>query len=225
MDNSQISSRESLLGYLGGDEKKLEYYLGLLATCKKPFDVADRVIRPIYVNEDIDSKVFTTNAFYGSIACLAPEMRGRKLKPNTLYYHITANLSRWNKERNNRPQPVPEGAFFVNTRIERHAEGGFDVYIHIHDSQIPDEIERILQSYIQLGYVSMRQKLVKHFDARGNSLVLEIGCPSLLIVDVLQILKENAGDMTLTYKSRFTTQENISIDDAMEIVDAEADEE
>ena len=152
-------------------------------------------------------------------------MRGRKLKPNTLYYHITANLSRWNKERNNRPQPVPEGESFVNTRIERHAEGGFDVYIHIHDSQIPDEIERILQSYIQLGYVSMRQKLVKHFDARGNSLVLEIGCPSLLIVDVLQILKENAGDMTLTYKSRFTTQENISIDDAMEIVDAEADEE
>ncbi|QJE26856.1 hypothetical protein HHO38_00220 [Parabacteroides distasonis] len=225
MDNSQISSRESLLGYLGGDEKKLEYYLGLLATCKKPFDVADRVIRPIYVNEDIDSKVFTTNAFYGSIACLAPEMRGRKLKPNTLYYHITANLSRWNKERNNRPQPVPEGESFVNTRIERHAEGGFDVYIHIHDSQIPDEIERILQSYIQLGYVSMRQKLVKHFDVRGNSLVLEIGCPSLLIVDVLQILKENAGDMTLTYKSRFTTQENISIDDAMEIVDAEADEE
>lgn len=225
MDNSQISSRESLLGYLGGDEKKLEYYLGLLATCKKPFDVADRVIRPIYVNEDIDSKVFTTNAFYGSIACLAPEMRGRKLKPNTLYYHITANLSRWNKERNNRPQPVPEGESFVNTRIERHAEGGFDVYIHIHDSQISDEIERILQSYIQLGYVSMRQKLVKHFDARGNSLVLEIGCPSLLIVDVLQILKENAGDMTLTYKSRFTTQENISIDDAMEIVDAEADEE
>ena len=213
MDNSQISSRESLLGYLGGDEKKLEYYLGLLATCKKPFDVADRVIRPIYVNEDIDSKVFTTNAFYGSIACLAPD------------YHITANLSRWNKERNNRPQPVPEGESFVNTRIERHAEGGFDVYIHIHDSQIPDEIERILQSYIQLGYVSMRQKLVKHFDARGNSLVLEIGCPSLLIVDVLQILKENAGDMTLTYKSRFTTQENISIDDAMEIVDAEADEE
>ena len=62
MDISQISSRESLLGYLGGDEKKLEYYLGLLATCKKPFDVADRVIRPIYVNEDIDSKVFTTNA-------------------------------------------------------------------------------------------------------------------------------------------------------------------
>lgn len=225
MDNSQISSREALLGYLGGDEKKLEYYLGLLATCKKPFDVADRVIRPIYVNEDIDSKVFTTNAFYGSIACLAPEMRGRKLKPNTLYYHITANLSRWNKERNNRPQPVPEGESFVNTRIERHAEGGFDVYIHIHDSQIPDEIERILQSYIQLGYVSMRQKLVKHFDARGNSLVLEIGCPSSLIVDVLQILKENAGDMTLTYKSRFTTQENISIDDAMEIVDAEADEE
>lgn len=225
MDNSQISSREALLGYLGGDEKKLEYYLGLLATCKKPFDVADRVIRPIYVNEDIDSKVFTTNAFYGPIACLAPEMRGRKLKPNTLYYHITANLSRWNKERNNRPLPILEDESFVNTRIERHAEGGFDVYIHIHDSQIPDEIERILQSYIQLGYVSMRQKLVKHFDARGNSLVLEIGCPSLLIVDVLQILKENAGDMTLTYKSRFTTQENISIDDAMEIVDAEADEE
>ena len=225
MDNSQISSREALLGYLGGDEKKLEYYLGLLATCKKPFDVADRVIRPIYVNEDIDSKVFTTNAFYGSIACLAPEMRGRKLKPNTLYYHITANLSRWNKERNNRPQPVSEGESFVDTRIERHAEGGFDVYIHIHDSQIPDEIERILQSYIQLGYVSMRQKLVKHFDARGNSLVLEIGCPSLLIVDVLQILKENAGDMTLTYKSRFTTQENISIDEALGIVDTEADEE
>lgn len=225
MDNSQISSREALLGYLGGDEEKLEYYLGLLATCKKAFDVADRVIRPIYVNEDIDPRVFTTNAFYGPLACLAPEMRGRKLKPNTLYYHITANLSRWNKERNNRPRPVPEGESFVDTRIERHAEGGFDVYIHIHDSQIPDEIERIFQSYIQLGYVSMRQKLVKHFAARGNSLVLEIGCPSLLIVDVLQILKESAGDMTLTYKSRFTTQENISIDDAMEIVDAEADEE
>lgn len=41
----------------------------------------------------------------------------------------------------------------------------------------------------------------------------------------LQILKESVGDTTLTYKSRFTTQENISIDDALEIVDAEADEE
>ena len=190
--------------------------MGLLATCKKPFDVADRVIRPIYVNEDIDSKVFTTNAFYGSIACLAPEMRGRKLKPNTLYYHITANLSRWNKERNNRPQPVSEGESFVDTRIEHHAEGGMDVYIHIRYDQIP---------YMELGYVSMRQKLVKHFDARGNSWVLKIGCSSLLIEDVLQILKESVGDTTLTYKSRFTTQENISIDDALEIVDAEADEE
>lgn len=225
IDNSQISSREALLGYLGSDEEKLEYYLGLLASCKKAFDVADRVIRPIYVNEGIDSKVFTTNAFYGPIACLAPEMRGRELKPNTLYYHITANLSRWNKERNNRPQPVSEGESFVDTRIERHAEGGFDVYIYIHDSQIPGEIKDILQSYIELGYVSMRQKLVKHFDVRGNSWVLEIGCPSLLIEDVLQILKESVGDTTLTYKSRFTTQENISIDDALEIVDAEADEE
>ena len=191
----------------------------------KPFDVADRVIRPIYVNEDIDSKVFTTNAFYGSIACLAPEMRGRKLKPNTLYYHITANLSRWNKERNNRPQPVSEGESFVDTRIEHHAEGGMDVYIHIRYDQIPEEIQNLLRSYMELGYVSMQQKLVKHFDARGNSWVLEIGCSSLLIEDVLQILKESVGDTTLTYKSRFTTQENISIDDALEIVDAEADEE
>lgn len=225
MDNTAETSREALLGYLGGDAEKLEYYLRLLATCKNAFDVANRVIRPIYVNEDIDSKVFTMNAFYGSVACLAPEMRGEKLKPCTLYYHITKNLSRWNKERNNRPQPSPEGESFVDTRIERHAEGGFDVYIHIHDSQIPDEIERIFQSYIQQGYVSMRQKLVKHFDARGNSLVLEIGCSSLRIADVLRTLKESVGEITLTYKSRFTTQENISIDDALEIVDTEADEE
>lgn len=71
----------------------------------------------------------------------------------------------------------------------------------------------------------MRQKLIKHFDARGNSLVLKIGCSSLLIVDILPILKESLGDMALAYKSRFTTQENISIDDALEIADAEDDEE
>lgn len=100
-----------------------------------------------------------------------------------------------------------------------------DVYIHIRYDQIPEEIQNLLRSYMELGYVSMRQKLVKHFDAHGNSWVLEIGCPSLLIEDVLQILKESVGDTTLTYKSRFTTQENISIDDALEIVDAEADEE
>ena len=131
----------------------------------------------------------------------------------------------WNKERNNRPQPVSEGESFVDTRIEHHAEGGMDVYIHIRYDQIPEEIQNLLRSYMELGYVSMRQKLVKHFDARGNSWVLKIGCSSLLIEDVLQILKESVGDTTLTYKSRFTTQENISIDDALEIVDAEADEE
>lgn len=38
-------------------------------------------------------------------------------------------------------------------------------------------------------------------------------------------IEGECGDTTLTYKSRFTTQENISIDDALEIVDAEADEE
>lgn len=128
--NSQISSREALLGYLGGDEKKLEYYLKQLATCKRAFDVADRVIRPIYVSENISSKVFTMNAFYGCVACLAPEIRGKELKPKTLYYHITTNLSQWNKERRNRPQAIPESEPLVDVRVER-LEGGFEVHIRV----------------------------------------------------------------------------------------------
>lgn len=89
VENDQISSREALLGYLGGDEQKLEYYLKQLATCKKAFDVADRVIRPIYVSENISSKVFTMNAFYGCVACLAPVIRGKRTQSENivLSYH------------------------------------------------------------------------------------------------------------------------------------------
>ena len=67
----------------------------------------------------------------------------------------SANLSLWNKERNNRPLPILEGESFVDTRIERHAEGGMDVYIHIRYDQIPEEIQNLLRSYMELGYVSM----------------------------------------------------------------------
>lgn len=225
MEKEPISSREILRGYLNGDAEKLGYYLHLLSTCRKAFEVADRVVKPIYLNENIAYETLSKSAFYAPIASLATDSKGKQINPKTLYYHISANQSKWKKERESKAQFNQESESYVDTRIERHKEGGYDAYIHIHDNKIPEEIEKLFQSYINLGYISMRQKLTKQFNARVESVVWEIGSSFLLLTDVLWMLKKHFGEITLTYKSRFTTQENISIDEAIEIINEEFDEE
>lgn len=225
MENITMSSREILQGYLNGDAEKLGYYLHLLSTCKKAFEVADRVVKPIYLNENIAYETLSKSAFYAPIASLATDSKGKQIKPKTLYYHISANQSKWKKERESKAQILQESESYVNTRIEHHAEGGYDAYIHIHDNKIPEEIEKLFQSYINLGYVSLQHKITKQFNARSEASFWELRCPLLLLADALCMLKEHFGEITLTYKSRFTTQENISIDEAIEIIEEESYDE
>lgn len=59
MNEKPYAPRDLLLQYLGGDEEKLERYLRLLAACASAFEVADCVVRRIYVEENIPHEVFT----------------------------------------------------------------------------------------------------------------------------------------------------------------------
>ncbi len=160
MKKSLKSPREILLGYLGGSEKKLDFYLNRLASCSKPFDVAERVIKQMYIEEGIDQKELCMRAFYGPIVGLAPMMRGEKLKESTLYYHITENLSRWRKERAlklEREKREPEDSY-VDTRVEWRADGSFDTFIHLHSRQLPDDMKEILRAFMKMAYARQREK-------------------------------------------------------------------
>lgn len=220
MEYTLEQARAILLGYLNGDEEKLAHYLHLLSTCRKAFEVSDRVIKVLYLNEHLSDEAVTKGAFYAPIARLAKGSGGKSIHPKTLYYHIVSNHPQWKKEREQLMEEATETSY-VDTRIIYHPEGGYDVCIHIHDKKISEEMLELFKSYIRLGYIRERQKLVKKFNARGESSCWEFATTSLLLGDLLTMMKERFGSITLTYKSRFTTQELITIDEAIALVTEE----
>lgn len=98
MDKIQENPHYSLLRYLRGDEKKLREYMGILSQCVTASDVAQKVIRPIYINENsnnLTSKDICKRDFYTPIASLASEKSGRRINAHTLYYHINNHVKDW----------------------------------------------------------------------------------------------------------------------------------
>ena len=57
MTQVQAEARETLLHYLGGDKEKLEQYLSTLSTCITAYEVAQKVIRPIYLEGKVEKGV------------------------------------------------------------------------------------------------------------------------------------------------------------------------
>lgn len=155
MEEKPCAPRDLLLRYLGGDEEKLERYLRFLAACASAFEVADRVVRRVYVEENIPHEVFTKESFYGLFAALAPEMKNGSLKPKTLYYHIAKHLPEWREERGKRRKEMPRNyeRAYVPQRFSRDKE--VDAIIHLHSDAIPEEILRNVEYCIEKGWATL----------------------------------------------------------------------
>ena len=76
----------------------------------------------------------------------------------------------------------------------------------------------ILQPLINQEVVRLKQKRMKSFDARTDMLVWEIGCPALLMSDVLSMLKDAGCDQIVSCESPDTEQYDLTVDETMEIV-------
>lgn len=155
MNEKPYAPRDLLLQYLGGDEEKLERYLRLLAACASAFEVADCVVRRIYVEENIPHEVFTKESFYGLFAALAPEMKNGPLKPKTLYYHIKKYHSKWKDEREKRRKEMPRNyeRAYVPRRFPR--DGKVDAVVHFHSNAIPETILRNVEYCIEKGWATL----------------------------------------------------------------------
>ena len=155
MNEKPYAPRDLLLQYLGGDEEKLERYLRLLAACASAFEVADCVVRRIYVEENIPHEVFTKESFYGLFAALAPEMKNGSLKPKTLYYHIKKYHSKWKDEREKRRKEMPRNyeRAYVPRRFPR--DGKVDAVVHFHSNAIPETILRNVEYCIEKGWATL----------------------------------------------------------------------
>ena len=224
MENGQLTARNILLKKLGGDKDRLEKYLQVLDTCHKPYEVASKVIGPMFVeNDGIDEQVVCKKEFYGSIASLATPQDGKPLKPANLYYHITTHLPQWKKEKRQVRQQVESTT--VDVRLEIHDGGIFDTYIHIHCKKLPEELMAMLKPYIYSGYAKLETKVIKGFDARTQISGFELSAPLLLMPDFLMMLKEFGNDTKISYTSSYTYQQNLSVDEALEIATIEADED
>lgn len=155
MNEKPYAPRDLLLQYLGGDEEKLERYLRLLAACASAFEVADCVVRRIYVEENIPHEVFTKESFYGLFAALAPEMKNGPLKPKTLYYHIKKYHSKWKDEREKRRKEMPRNyeQAYVPRRFPRDKK--VDAVVHFHSDAIPETILRNVEYCIEKGWATL----------------------------------------------------------------------
>ncbi len=155
MEKKPCPPRDLLLQYLGGNEQKLAHYLDLLAACASAFEVAGKVVRRVYLEEDIPHEVFKKESFYGLFAVLAPDMKGGPLKPKTLYYHIAKHLPEWQKERARRREEMPRnyGLAHVPRRFSR--DGTVDAIVHIRSDKVPETILRELEYCIEKGWATL----------------------------------------------------------------------
>ena len=155
MEEKPCAPRDLLLRYLGGDEEKLERYLRLLAACASAFEVADRVVRRVYVEENIPHEVFTKESFYGLFATLAPMMKNGSLKPKTLYYHIAKHLPEWREERGKRRKEMPRNyeRAYVPQLFSRN--GTVYAIVHFHSDELPEDMLRMLEYCIEKGWATL----------------------------------------------------------------------
>ena len=155
MEKKPCPPRDLLLQYLGGNEQKLAHYLDLLAACASAFEVAGKVVRRVYLEEDIPHEVFKKESFYGLFAALAPDMKGGPLKPKTLYYHIAKHLPEWQKERVRLREEMPRNyeRAYVPRRFPR--DGTVDAIVHIHSDKVPETILRELEYCIEKGWATL----------------------------------------------------------------------
>lgn len=218
----QKELEEKLLNQLNGDKEKYNKYTRLLSTCTKAYDVAAKVVRPMFIDGNISKDDICKIAYYGTLAELVEHLNKHHIAPKSLYYHITANLSKWKAEKYEAQNNEP---FRQETRINHHQDGSLEIFNYIYLKEIPDNVAEMLKPYIEQGYAETRKKLLRNFNARGMAEVTEITCATWLMPDVIMTLKETAGDMTVDYKSLYIRKEQITLDEALEIINSESDEE
>lgn len=218
--------RQRLLGYLGGDKEKLEHYEYVLENCCKPFDVADRVIRPMYVEDGLSADALNREAFYGAVAELATLRAKKEFKAKSLYYHINENVSEWKKARDERlaTLTMQQNTDYVDIQIQHHPDGSLDTVIRIHHAQTPEAFNSWLNPYMEVGYALLKQKTIKRFRGRGVEAVIEVTCMNWLAIDLLNQLQQSMGEVNISYQSPYTIQPEIRIEEAIEIAEAEQHE-
>ena len=223
MTQVQAEARETLLHYLGGDKEKLEQYLSTLSTCITAYEVAQKVIRPIYLEGKVEKAKLNRQSFYRPIVELAPMIHGKPLKLATLYYHIIQNSSKWEKEKESHEAQQKEleqdlMKEFIDIQFVIHEDKSVDTVIRIRSTRLSDGFMEILQPLINQEVVRLKQKRMKSFDARTDMLVWEIGCPALLMSDILSMLKDAGCDQIVSCESPDTEQYDLTVDETMEIV-------
>lgn len=119
---------------------------------------------------------------------------------------------------------MQQNADFTDLQMQHHSDGSLDMVIHIHYSKTPEAFNSWLNPYLEVGYALLKQKTIKRFHGRGEQVVTEIVCADWLAIDLLTQLHQSMGEVCVTYQSPHTLQPEISIDEAIEIAEAEQHE-
>lgn len=209
MDEKQVKSREILLGYLGGDKDKLERYLSKLAICHKPYDVADRVIRPIYVNEDISPDEVCKKIFYGSILDFAAAEYQKEIKAESVYHHIKEKLlPEWKKEREARIQQQATEQTKASVNKEKAATVvniHLNITLHINGEKVFELLKQLSRKL----YFTFTKNTESHFDGDGTAVVYQLcGTPSDMVA-VLQSIGRELGETSIEKVSYLSKEHGI----------------
>lgn len=77
----QKELEEKLLNQLNGDKEKYNKYTRLLSTCTKAYDVAAKVVRPMFIDGNISKDDICKIAYYGTLAELVEHLNKHHIAP------------------------------------------------------------------------------------------------------------------------------------------------
>lgn len=209
MDEKQVKSRNILLGYLGGNEEKFDRYLSQLAICQKAYDVADRVIRPIYINEAIKKEDVCKRNFYGSILDYAAATYEKKFNADTLYYHIYTKVEKeWKNERKARIQQQATEQTKASVNKEKAATVvniHLNITLHINGEKVFELLKQLSRKL----YFTFTKNTESHFDGDGTAVVYQLcGTPSDMVA-VLQSIGRELGETSIEKVSYLSKEHGI----------------
>lgn len=167
----QKELEQKLLNRLNGDREKYSKYTTLLSTCTKPYDVAFKVVRAMFIDGLISKDDISKIDYYGTLAKLVEHLNNHHIAPKSLYYHIIANLSKWKAEKDAAQNSEP---FRHETRIRHNQDGSMEIFNYIYLKEVPDNVSELLRPYIELGYAEVKKKNQRYFNVRGEAEVMSI---------------------------------------------------
>lgn len=155
---NQAELEQNLSNLLQTDQEQFEHYKKLLSTCTKPRHVAEKVVKPMFLDGIISEKDASRVEYYGMLSSLLYYWMGHWIPPKSLYYQITTNFSDWKKQKSEEQWSLQNEACRQQIKIKRYPDGTMELFFTLVMKVLSEDLGETVRTLMELGIAELGKK-------------------------------------------------------------------